>query len=132
MRAGLAATALVVLLMCGCAKPSNVSTALTFKRKSPDTVLVTLKIRNLENRATTPIIPEVSVQTQTDGKWDRPATIIHTAAFVLNRREEHDLTAMVKTKASVIRATVTIKEAETGVMIKNERMERAVPAMAPR
>lgn len=131
MRTSLAA-ALAALLLFGCAKPSNVSTALTFKRKSPDTVLVTLKIRNLENRATTPIIPEVSAQTQTDGKWDRPATIIQSAAFVLNRREEHDLTATLKTRASVIRATITIKEAETGVTIKNERIERALPALAPR
>lgn len=130
MKAALAVMAAVLLY--GCAKPSNVSAALTFKRKSPDTVLVTLKIRNLENRATTPIVPNVSLQTQTGGKWDRPATIIQTAAFVLNRREEHDLTATLKTSASVVRATVTIKEAETGVMIKNERIERALPVMPPR
>ena len=65
-------------------------------------------------------------------KWDRPSTIIQTAAFVLNRREEHDLTATLKTKASLIRATLTTKDAETGVMLKNERVESALPAMPAR
>ena len=124
---------LCVLLLSACAHPSKVSSTLEMKRKTPDTVVITLKIKNLEDHATTPIVPDVVIQSQTDGAWQKPQQVIHTAAFVLNRHEEHDLTANVKTDAKVIRATITIKEGETGQVIKNERVQMAVgPATSQR
>jgi len=89
--------------------------------------MVTLRMTNLENRATTPLAPEVTLETRTDGKWDKPQTIIHPAAFVLNKKEEQHLIKIVKTNADFARATLTVKEAETGAVIKNERFEKSLP-----
>lgn len=86
-----------------------------------------LRIKNLEDRATTPIAPEVVVQTRTGAAWDKPVLEIHPVAFVLNKQEHRDIFKVLRTKGDVIRATLTIKEQENGHVIINQKFEKTVP-----
>lgn len=120
--------ALIVLAaLTGCAKPPKISAALDITRKSNDVVLVMLRIKNLEDRATTPLAPEVVVQTRSGTTWDKPVSQIHPAAFVLNKKEQRDIFKVLHTNADLVRATVTIKEQENGHLLVNQRSEKAVP-----
>ncbi len=89
-----------------------------------------LRVKNLEDRATTPLSPEVVVQTRTGSSWDKPVSEIHPAPFVLNKKEQRDILKVVHTSADLVRATVTIKEQESGRVLVNQRLEKAVPAPA--
>ena len=121
----------LLLAMMGCAhSPPKISAALDINRRSPDVVLISLRITNLEDSATTPISPEVTVQTRTGAAWDKPASQIHPVAFVLNKHELRSIVKVVHTNADVVRATLTIKEQENGHVLMNQRFERAVPPAA--
>lgn len=89
-----------------------------------------LRIKNLEDRATTPLTPQVMVQTRTGSAWDKPVAEIHPAPFVLNKKEQRDIMKVLHTNADVMRATVTVKEQESGRLLINQRLEKAVPAPA--
>lgn len=86
-----------------------------------------LRIKNLEDRATTPIAPEVIVQTRSGTTWDKPVSQIHPAAFVLNRQEQRDIFKVLHTRADLVRITLSIKEQENGHVLLHQRMEKAVP-----
>jgi len=90
-------------------------------------VWLMLRIKNLEDRATTPIAPEVVVQTRTGSTWDKPVAQIHPAAFVLNKQEQRDIFKVLHTSAGLVRATLTVKEQENGRVLINQRTEKAVP-----
>jgi hypothetical protein len=119
--------AALLLTIAGCASPPKISATMDITRRAPDTVLVSLRITNLEDRATTPIAPEVVVQTHTGGAWEKPASQIHPVAFVLNKHELRNIVKVVHTKADIVRAMLTIKEQENGHLLMNQRIERAVP-----
>jgi len=124
--------AFVILLLAvvGCAKPSRISATLDITRHSPDTVFVMLRVKNLEDRATTPLTPVVVVQTRSGSVWDKPVPEIQPVPFVLNKMEQRDILKVVHTGADLMRATVTIKEQENGRVLINQRLEKAVPAPA--
>lgn len=125
MRTSLIAALLLVL--GGCAKPPKISATLDITRRSNDVVLVMLRIKNLDDHATTPLAPEVMVQTRSGGSWDQPVSEIHPVAFVLNRQEQRDIFKVLHTGAGLVRATLTIKEQENGHVIVHQRFEKAVP-----
>jgi hypothetical protein len=129
VRRGITACALLIgaLMLAGCAKPARISATLDITRRSNDTVLVMLRIKNLEDHATTPLAPEVIVQTRSGASWDKPVSEIHPVAFVLNRQEQRDIFKVLHTGADLVRATLTIKEQENGHVIINRRLEKAVP-----
>ena len=115
------------LLMAGCAQPSKISATLDITRRSPDVVFVMLRIINLENRATTPLAPVVSVQTRTAKGWDQPVDEIKPAPFVLNKKEQRDIFKVLHTSADLVRATLTVREQESGYVLMTKRLEKAVP-----
>jgi len=114
-------------VLAGCARPPKISATLDITRRSTDIVLVMLRIKNLEDRATTPIAPAVIVQTRSGASWDKPVSQIHPAAFVLNKQEQRDIFKVLHTGADLVRATLTIKEQENGHVLVNQRFEKAVP-----
>ena len=118
------------LAIVGCAKPARISATLDITRHSPDTVFVMLRVKNLEDRATTPLTPVVVVQTRTGSVWDKPFPEIQPVPFVLSKKEQRDILKVVHTGADLLRATVTIKEQENGRVLINQRLEKAVPAPA--
>jgi hypothetical protein len=123
----LAPVVAIAIALIGCAHPPKISTALSVKRKSADTVAVVLKVRNLENRATTPILVSLTAELRTGDTWSGPQPIMNPVAFVLNRKEEHTITANLKTDAVAMRTMLTVKEAENGNLLKTERGQLAVP-----
>jgi hypothetical protein len=115
---------ILFLVLAGCAHPPQLSTAFNVQKKSDDLILVTVRVANTENRVTVPIAIEVTGQSRTGGHWDKPATLLHPAAFVLNRKEQREITKLWRIQADAVRTTLVIKEQENGHLIKSEKAEK--------
>jgi hypothetical protein len=122
---------LVVLSMAGCAKAPKLDVSLSLDKQSADLIFVKVKVINTEDRATVPIAIEVTGQTETNGHWDKATTLLHPAAFVLNRKEQRDITKLWRVPADAARTTLTVKEQERGFLLKTERAEKVFPPAAP-
>jgi hypothetical protein len=121
---------LVVLSLTGCAKAPKLDVSLSLDKQNADLIFVKVKVVNTEDRATVPIALEVTGQTQTNGHWDKASTILHPAAFVLNRKEQREITKLWRVPADAARTTLTVKEQERGLLLKTERAEKVFPAQA--
>lgn len=112
------------VLLAGCAHTSKISTSLNVGTRTPDLTMVTLKIKNQENRATTPLLVDVTLRLRHGAEWGKPVSVIHPAGFVLNKHEEQILRSTVKLRGEAVRATITVKEQETGTVIQSEETEK--------
>jgi len=124
----IAAVLLAAALIGGCAHPPKVSAAISLKRKSADTVAIVLEVKNLEKQPTVPILISVAAEMHAGGVWTRPDTVIHPAAFVLNKNETQIFVANLKVSPDAVRTILSVKEAETGKVLKTERAQLAVPS----
>ena len=115
---------LLLLGLAGCAHPPQLSTTLNIQKKSDGLIFVTLRVVNLEDRVTTPIAIELTGQSRTAGHWDKPATLLHPAAFVLNRKEQREITKLWRIQADGVRTTLVLKEQENGHLLKSEKAEK--------
>ncbi len=115
---------ILLLVLAGCAHPPRISTALNIQKKSDELILVTLKVANLEDSVTTPINVELTGQARAGGHWDKSSTLLHPAAFVLNRKEQREITKLWRIKADGVRTTLVIKEQENGHLLKSEKAEK--------
>ena len=118
----------VILVLAGCAHPAKISTNLSFASMQPGLTVVTLKIKNDENRATTPLSINVSMQFQQGGKWGEPVPVLHPAAFVLNRQEQQIIRATVKMTGESVKAKLTVKEQENGQTLVSSEVGPLTPA----
>ena len=130
---------MMLLMIGGCAHPPQVITALDIQKSADGLVLVKLKVTNLEDRVTVPIALDLSGQARTNGQWSKPETLLHPAAFVLNRKEQREITKLWRVPAEGVRTTVTLKEQENGNILRNEKAEKIFdgspglqPATSPR
>jgi hypothetical protein len=114
----------LLVILCACASPPKLATALDIRRTSSDTVLVKLTITNLENRVTVPIAIQLTGQAEENGQWQKSATVLQPAAFVLNRKEARTIEEKWQTSADAVRTTLTIREQETGNLLKSEKSEK--------
>jgi hypothetical protein len=114
----------LLLVLAGCAHPPQLSTTVEIQKKSDELILVILRVTNTEDRATTPIAIEITGQARTNGRWDRPSTLLHPAAFVLNRKEQREITKLWRIQADAVRTTLVIKEQENGHLLKTEKTEK--------
>jgi hypothetical protein len=114
----------LLLVLAGCAHPPQLSTTVEIQKKSDDLILVILKVTNTEDRATTPIALELTGQARSSGRWDRPASLLHPAAFVLNRKEQREITKLWRIQADAVRTTLVMKEQENGHLLKTEKVEK--------
>jgi hypothetical protein len=122
---------LVVLSLAGCAKAPILDVSLSLDKQNADLIFVKVKVVNTEDRATVPIAIEVTGQTQTNGRWDKASTLLHPAAFVLNKKEQREITKLWRVPADTARTTLTVKEQESGRLLKTERAEKVFSASAP-
>ena len=122
---------LVVLSLTGCAKAPKLEVTLSLDKQSADLIFVKVKVINTEDRATVPIAIEVTGQAETNGQWDKSSTLLHPAAFVLNRKEQREITKLWRVPADAARTTLTVKEQERGFLLKTERAEKVFAAAAP-
>lgn len=116
---------MLLLTLWGCANPPQLATSLDVQ-KSPDNSLVVLqlKVTNLEDRVTVPIAVELTGQARTNGQWSKPETLVHPAAFVLNRKEQRGITKPWRVQADAVRTTLVVKEQESGHVLKSEKAEK--------
>jgi hypothetical protein len=114
----------LLLVLAGCAHPPQLTTTVEIQKKSDDLILVILKVTNTEDRATTPIALELTGQARSGGRWDRPASLLHPAAFVLNRKEQREITKLWRIQADAVRTTLVMKEQENGHLLKTEKVEK--------
>jgi len=114
----------LLLVVSGCAHPPQLTTTVEIQKKSNDLILVILKVTNTEDRATTPIALELTGQARSGGHWDRPASLLHPAAFVLNRKEQREITKLWRIQADAVRTTLVMKEQENGHLLKTEKAEK--------
>ncbi len=117
---------LATLTLAGCAHTARIATSLDFGSRPPDLTVITLKVKNQDTRATTPLLIDVSVQLRRGEDWGKAASVIHPAAFVLNKQEEQILRSTVKLRGEAIRATVSVKEQETGKTVSTEQFEKVL------
>ncbi len=118
---------LVVLSLAGCAKAPILDVSLSLDKQNADLIFVKVKVINTEDRTTVPINLEVTGQTETNGHWDKASTILHPAAFVLNKKEQREITKLWRVPADAARTTLTVKEQERGLLLKTERAEKVFP-----
>src|ERR1700677_1857959 len=122
---------LVVLSLTGCAKAPKLEVTLSLDKQSADLIFVKVKVINTEDRATVPIAIEVTGQAETNGHWDKSSTLLHPAAFVLNRKEQREITKLWRVPADAARTTLTVKEQERGFLLRTERAEKVFSEAAP-
>ena len=125
---------LVVALFVGlaaCAHPPQLSFSLDLEKPAPDAIEVKLKVVNLEDSVTVPIAIDLAGEAQVAGHWEKAETVLHPAAFVLNRNEQRVITGLWKTPADAVRTTLVVREQETGNLLKTEKAEKSfAPAPA--
>ena len=115
----LAAVAFLLLLI-GCAKPANVSTSLTFGTLAPGLSTITVRVKNQDVRASTPLLIAVSIEHKEGSGWSKPESILHPTGFVLKKQEEQILRVTFKSNGKQVRATLTVKEQESGRVLKTQ------------
>lgn len=126
LRLALPLTCLAILTAC--AHPPKLAATLDILRNSDNLVLLKLKITNLDDSATVPIAVQITGQAQINGQWDKPGTVLQPAAFVLNRKEDRTITKLWHVSAQAVRTTLTIREQETGNLLKSEKSEKSFSA----
>lgn len=120
----------VVGILTSCAKPPKLNISMSLDKPNPDVVFVKVKVINMDDRATVPINIEITGQAETNGQWDKSSTLLHPAAFVLNKKEQRDITKIWRVPAQAARATLVVKEQESGNLLKTERAEKVFSAPA--
>jgi hypothetical protein len=118
----------VFLLLAGCARSPQLDVTLSVDKQNADLVFVKVKVVNTEDRATVPIAIEVTGQSESNGHWDKAGTLLHPAAFVLNKKEQREITKLWRVPADAARTTLTVKEQESGKLLKTERAEKVFPS----
>lgn len=111
-------------ILSACAKPPKLDISMSVEKQNADLVFVKVRVANTENHATVPIALELTGQAESGGKWDKPSTLLHPAAFVLNKKEQREITKFWRVPAQAARATLTVKEQETGNLLKTLRTEK--------
>jgi hypothetical protein len=119
---------ILFLALAACAHPPQLETSLDLRKESDGVILVKLKVINLENRVTVPIAIDLTGQTETNGHWDKASTLLHPAAFVLNRKEQREITKVWRIQADAVRTTLVVREQETGNLLKSEKAEKSFAA----
>ncbi len=122
---------LVLIGLTGCSKPPKLDVTLSLDKQNANLIFVKVKVVNTEDRATVPIAIEVTGQSETNGHWDKVSTLMHPAAFVLNRKEQREITKLWRVPADAARTTLTVKEQESGNLLKTERAEKVFAAGGP-
>ena len=116
--------ALLLVALVGCTHPPQLVTSLDVQKQTDDLIVVKVKVANLENHATVPLNVELTGQAEKNGHWDKSSSLLHPAAFVLNAKEERDITKFWRTQADAVRTTLIVKEQERGNLLKTEKAEK--------
>jgi hypothetical protein len=121
---------LVAIGLAGCSKPPKLNVTLTLDKQNASLIFVKIKVVNTEDSATVPIALELTGQVENNGHWDKSSTLLHPAAFVLNKKEQREITKLWRIPADAARTMLTVKEQESGNLLKTERAEKVFTSPA--
>jgi len=125
------AVLIIVLALAGCTRPPQLATSIDIQKQSDDVVVVKVKVANLESHPTVPIALELTGQAQINGRWEKSATLLHPAAFVLNSKEDREITKFWRVPATAVRTTLVIREQERGNVVKTVKAEKVFASSPP-
>ena len=117
---------LLSTLLVSCATPPRIAVTTQVRKTSATEGRLTVNIRNTEDRASTPILLEVSLRSGSAA----PLRVIHPVAFVLNKREVREIIARFKSDAADLEAVVELRAAQTGAPVKPISLQ-ALPPTSP-
>jgi len=117
---------LLAVLLAACAKPPQIAVTAQVRKISATAGNLKLAIRNVENRATTPIWLDASVQPA----HGAPIRVIHPAPFVLNRHETREIVAPFVSDDVSFEPVLVIREGETGKDLQPVSLQ-VLPATSP-
>lgn len=122
--------AFVAAALTGCATTHSpkLDISMSIDKQNANLVFVKVKLVNTEDHATVPVAVQVTGQAKTNGHWDKTSTLIQPAAFVLNKKEQREITKLWRVPAEAARVTLTVKEQERGILLKTERQEKVFSA----
>ena len=118
----------VLMLLAACSQSPKLDVSLSLDKQNDNLIFVKVKVVNTEDRATVPISIEVTGQTQSAGRWDKDSSLLHPAAFVLNKKEQREITKLWRVPADAARTTLIVKEQESGKLLKTQRAEKVFSA----
>ena len=118
---------LLTTLLVSCASPPRIAVTTQIRRTSATEGRLTVTIRNTEDRASTPILLEVSLRSRSAA----PLRVIHPVAFVLNKREVREIIARFKSDAEDLEAVVELRAAQTGAQVKPISLQALPPTSPP-
>ncbi len=113
-----------ILFLAACSQPPKLDVSLSLDKPNPNVIFVKVKVVNLEDKATVPMAIELTGQAHTNGHWDKTSTLLQPAPFVLNKKEQREITKLWRVPADAARTTLTVKEQERGNLLKTERAEK--------
>lgn len=116
-----------VLLLAGCAKPPRIAVTVQVSKTSQTAGRMKLTVQNQEDRATTPLLLEASVQPPNE----TPIRVARPAAFVLNRKEAREIIAPFQSDAAALDPVVVLREAETGKILQPVSINVLPPTSRP-
>ena len=117
---------LLAILLVSCATPPRIAVTTQVRKTSATEGRLTVNIRNMEDRASTPILLEVSLRSGSAP----PLRVIHPVAFVLNKREVREIIARFKSDSDNLEAVVELRAAQTGAPVKPISIQ-ALPPTSP-
>ena len=123
---------LVAIGLTSCAKPPNLDISLTLDKQKDDLIFV----RGESSEPGRPCdgsdrASNSPAKRKPTGIGTSPARCMHPAAFVLNRKELREITKFWRVPADAARTTLTVKEQESGHLLKTERAEKVFSGAAP-
>ncbi len=97
------------------------------RKTSAEGGLLTLTIKNIENRPSTPILLNVSLRTGSGA----PLRVIHPAPFVLNKQEVREIIARFVSTADNLEPVVELRIAQTGALLTPTSLTQFPATAAP-
>lgn len=122
--------AVAALVLAGCATPAKVATSLEFGSPAPGLTSISIRIVNQDDRATTPLVINLNIQQKQGDSWSKPESVLHPVGFVLKKAEQRILRASLKLSGTV-RATLTVKEQESGRTLLTQTYDKTVSQAPP-
>ncbi len=113
---------LLMLALTGCATPPRIAVTTQIGAGR-----LTVTVKNVENRPSTPILLEVSLR----GGGGAPLRLIHPAPFVLNRQETREIIAPFSSNVENLEPVVELRIAQTGALLQPTSLTRLPATAAP-
>lgn len=116
---------LFAVLFTSCATPPRIAVTTQVRKTSPSAGRLTVTVKNIDNRASTPILLAVSLRAGSGALL----RVVHPAPFVLNKQETREIIASFISDAEQLEPVVELRIAQTAALLQPTSLTQ-VPATA--